>query len=196
MGKAEQQVESEEVERILLVEDDPGLQRQMHWALAPYETIVASSRAEALRQFKLQGPFKTVILDLGLPPDENGVTEGLKTLDEILSLEPQTKVIIASGQTDRTSAVKARREQIASANRRSKHPRFCFRLVEDGPGPPDHRQSRPRRRQRAHLRRNRHGQGSCGKGAARRIGPAQCAFCCHQLRLNSGESSRKRAIRS
>ncbi len=107
MGKAEQQVESEEIERILLVEDDPGLQRQMHWALAPYETIVASSRVEALKQFKLQGPFKTVILDLGLPPDENGVTEGLKTLDEILSLEPQTKVIIASGQTDRTSAVKA-----------------------------------------------------------------------------------------
>ena len=99
--------ETEKVESILLVEDDPGLQRQMRWALAPYETFVASSRPDALNQFRSTRRFKIVILDLGLPPDENGVTEGLKTLEEILSLEPQTKIIIASGNTDRASAVRA-----------------------------------------------------------------------------------------
>ena len=101
------EVASERAQRILLVEDDPGLQRQMRWALAPYEASVASSRAEALKQFKSNGRFKIVILDLGLPPDENGITEGLKTLEEILSVEPQTKIIVASGHTDRMSAVKA-----------------------------------------------------------------------------------------
>jgi two-component system NtrC family response regulator len=101
------QVETKKSESILLVEDDPGLQRQMRWALAPYQTSVASSRSEALKEFRSQGRFKIVILDLGLPPDENGVTEGLKTLEEILTLEPQTKVIIASGHTDRASAVQA-----------------------------------------------------------------------------------------
>jgi two-component system NtrC family response regulator len=97
----------EQAERILLVEDDPGLQRQMRWALAPYDAVIAGSREQALRQFKSADEFKIVILDLGLPPDENGASEGLKTLEEILSIAPQTKVIIASGQTDRTNAVKA-----------------------------------------------------------------------------------------
>jgi two-component system, NtrC family, response regulator len=100
-------IESGKRHRILLVEDDPGLQRQMRWALAPYETSVASSRAEALKQFRSRDGFKIVILDLGLPPDENGITEGLKTLEDILTIEPQTKIIVASGHTDRLSAVKA-----------------------------------------------------------------------------------------
>jgi two-component system, NtrC family, response regulator len=99
--------ENDEAERILLVEDDTGLQRQMRWGLSPYQAVIAGSRAEAIRQFKTAGPFRIVILDLGLPPDENGASEGLKTLEEILSLAPRTKVIVASGHTDRTSAVKA-----------------------------------------------------------------------------------------
>ena len=105
-GRTAARTESEEAERLLLVEDDPGLQRQMRWALAPYETVAAGNRGDAMKHFK-SGAFKIVILDLGLPPDENGATEGLKTLEEILSIAPQTKVIIASGHTDRTSAVKA-----------------------------------------------------------------------------------------
>jgi len=96
-----------EAEQILLVEDDPGLQSQMKWALAPYRVVAAGSRAEALRQFKAAGPFPVVVLDLGLPPDENGATEGLKTLEEILIAAPRTKIIVASGHTDRTSAIKA-----------------------------------------------------------------------------------------
>jgi two-component system NtrC family response regulator len=105
-GRTAARADSDVAERLLLVEDDLGLQRQMRWALAPYETVVAGNRSDAIKQFK-SGGFKIVILDLGLPPDENGATEGLKTLDEILSIAPQTKVIIASGHTDRTSAVKA-----------------------------------------------------------------------------------------
>src|SRR5262249_36120475 len=104
MEKAVEPVESETAERVLLVEDDLGLQRQMRWALAPYDATVASTRAEAIKLFQSDGLYKIVILDLGLPPDNDGVTEGLKTLEEILSIAPQTKVIIASGHTDRTSA--------------------------------------------------------------------------------------------
>ena len=43
----------------------------------------------------------------GLPPDENGATEGMHALEEILDAAPHTKVIVASGHTDRMSAVKA-----------------------------------------------------------------------------------------
>ena len=96
-----------EAARILLVEDDAGLQRQMKWALTPYRVVEVGSRADALKQFKTGGPFQIVILDLGLPPDENGATEGLKALQEILTITPRTKVIVASGHTDRNSAIQA-----------------------------------------------------------------------------------------
>jgi two-component system NtrC family response regulator len=48
-----------------------------------------------------------VTLDLGLPPDPNGVTEGFATLETILSLKPETKVIVASGHGARESALRA-----------------------------------------------------------------------------------------
>jgi two-component system NtrC family response regulator len=100
-------VEKDEAERILLVEDDIGLQRQMKWALAPFRVTEVGSRSEGLKQFRSVGPFSIVILDLGLPPDENGATEGLKMLQEVLTEAPRTKVIVASGHTDRNSAIQA-----------------------------------------------------------------------------------------
>jgi two-component system NtrC family response regulator len=99
--------EKEEAGRILLVEDDIGLQRQMKWALAPYNVVEVGSRGDGLKQFRGIGPFPIVILDLGLPPDENGATEGLKMLQEVLTEAPRTKVIVASGHTDRNSAIQA-----------------------------------------------------------------------------------------
>jgi two-component system NtrC family response regulator len=94
-------------ERILLIEDDQGLQRQMRWALSPHRVMVASSRQQAVRQFKSESDIHIVILDLGLPPDSDGATEGLKTLSELLALAPQTKVIVVSGNTDHKNALGA-----------------------------------------------------------------------------------------
>ena len=92
--------------RVLLVEDDLGLQKQMRWALSPYVVDLAGSRTEAVE--KVFGfSYRVVVLDLGLPPDENGATEGLKTLEEILSAAPTTKVIVASGNVERANAVLA-----------------------------------------------------------------------------------------
>jgi two-component system, NtrC family, response regulator len=97
----------ESARRILLVEDDTGLQRQMQWALDPFTMIAAGTRAEAIRLFEEAGDIRIVILDLGLPPDPDGATEGLRVLDTILSTAPQTKVIILSGNADRGVAVNA-----------------------------------------------------------------------------------------
>ncbi|HET7085354.1 MAG TPA: PEP-CTERM-box response regulator transcription factor [Rhizomicrobium sp.] len=93
--------------RILLVEDDVGLQKQMRWALSPYSVDVAGSRADAIAKITAAKPYHVVVLDLGLPPDENSASEGLKALDEILNLAPQTKVIVASGNVERANAVRA-----------------------------------------------------------------------------------------
>ncbi len=91
---------------LLVVEDDLGLQRQLRWAYEGYEIIVASDRATAIEAVRAHEPA-VVTLDLGLPPDPDGVAEGFATLREILALKPDTKVIIASGHGARESALTA-----------------------------------------------------------------------------------------
>jgi two-component system NtrC family response regulator len=91
---------------LLIVEDDLGLQRQLRWAYEGYEIVVASDRATAIEAVRAHEPA-VVTLDLGLPPDPDGVTEGFATLREILALKPDTKVIIASGHGARDSALLA-----------------------------------------------------------------------------------------
>jgi len=92
--------------KLLIVEDDPGLQRQLRWAYEGYEVFVAGDRDEALALLRAETP-DVVTLDLGLPPDPDGVTEGFATLDAILSLKPDTKVVVASGHGARESALRA-----------------------------------------------------------------------------------------
>jgi two-component system NtrC family response regulator len=93
---------------ILLVEDDAGLRTQMQWALAPRKVITSGCRSEALSQFRLaEKACHIALLDLGLPPDCDGASEGLATLTELLSEKPRTKVIVLSGNGDRANAVKA-----------------------------------------------------------------------------------------
>jgi two-component system NtrC family response regulator len=92
--------------KLLIVEDDEGLQRQLRWAYDDYDVLVASDRNAALDLLRSQEP-SVVTLDLGLPPDPDGVSEGFATLETILSLKPDTKVIVASGHGARESALRA-----------------------------------------------------------------------------------------
>ncbi|WP_460021299.1 PEP-CTERM-box response regulator transcription factor [Magnetospira thiophila] len=95
--------------KAMIVEDDDGLRSQMRWALADdedFEVLVAGNRKDAMTTLRKEEP-SIVVLDLGLPPDPNGASEGLATLEEILTFRPLTKVIIASGNEDRNNALKA-----------------------------------------------------------------------------------------
>ena len=91
---------------LLIVEDDPALQKQMRWAFDQYETVVASNREEAIAQLRRHEPA-VVTMDLGLPPAPDDVTEGFRLLGEILALAPDTKVVVLTGQHDRENAVRA-----------------------------------------------------------------------------------------
>lgn len=91
---------------LLIVEDDPALQKQMRWAFDACETIVADDRGGAIAQLRRHEPA-VVTMDLGLPPAPDDVTEGFQLLREILALAPDTKVIVLTGQHDRENAVKA-----------------------------------------------------------------------------------------
>ena len=92
--------------KLLIVEDDAGLQAQLKWAYPDFEVFVAGDRAEALVLLRSEEP-PVVTLDLGLPPDPDGTSEGFALLDEIMALKPDTKVIVATGHGARESALTA-----------------------------------------------------------------------------------------
>ena len=97
---------SEKLPNLLIVEDDRALQKQMRWAFDQYETLTADDRENALAQIRRYQP-PVVTMDLGLPPDADSVSEGFKLLEEILTLAPDTKVIVLTGQNDRSNALRA-----------------------------------------------------------------------------------------
>jgi two-component system NtrC family response regulator len=92
--------------KLLIVEDDPGLQSQLRWCFEDYEVITAEDRASAIAELRRHEPH-VVLQDLGLPPDESGVEEGLAALREIMTLAPYTKVVVVTGHGDQGNAVKA-----------------------------------------------------------------------------------------
>ncbi len=95
------------MKRLLIVEDDPGLQSQMRWCFSDQiEVSVAADRDSALTALRRMEP-QVITLDLGLPPDAGGASEGFALLEEILRLAPMTKVIVVTGREDKENAVKA-----------------------------------------------------------------------------------------
>lgn len=92
--------------KLLIVEDDQGLQAQLKWAYDDFEVVIAGDRSSAIAALRAEEPA-VVTLDLGLPPDPDGTTEGFAVLEEIMALKPDTKVIVASGHGARESALTA-----------------------------------------------------------------------------------------
>jgi two-component system NtrC family response regulator len=89
-----------------VVEDDLGLQSQLRWCFEDYEVIVAEDRETALAQLRRYEP-PVVLQDLGLPPDPEGVGEGLATLEQTMAIAPNTKVIVVTGHGDQENALRA-----------------------------------------------------------------------------------------
>ncbi|MDL2356425.1 MAG: PEP-CTERM-box response regulator transcription factor [Pseudomonadota bacterium] len=92
--------------KLLVVEDDPGLQKQLRWRFDGYDVLLASEREAALAQLRRHQPA-VATLDLGLPPHADDASEGLATLREMLAIAPDTKVIVLSGNQQRANALKA-----------------------------------------------------------------------------------------
>jgi len=92
--------------KLLIVEDDQGLQSQLRWHFDQYEVVIAGDREEAINAIRLHEP-PIVLQDLGLPPDDEGVDEGFKCIQEISSLAPTTKIIVMTGNSDYENAVRA-----------------------------------------------------------------------------------------
>jgi two-component system, NtrC family, response regulator len=93
--------------KLLIIDDDEEIRTQMKWALAmDYDVALAENRVGALEQFRALQPM-VVLLDLGLPPNPNSAEEGLAILSDLLAINSLVKVVIISGQGEKTNALLA-----------------------------------------------------------------------------------------
>jgi len=97
---------AERLPSLLIVEDDLALQKQLKWSLDRFESALASDAPSALLQFRRHNPA-VVTMDLGLPPDQDSVTEGFALLEKLIELDPTVKVIVLTGQNDQSNALRA-----------------------------------------------------------------------------------------
>lgn len=91
---------------LLIVEDDQGLRSQLRWHFDQYTVIVAEDRATAIAAVRKDQPA-VILQDLGLPPDEEGVEEGFRTIQEVVKIAPATKIIVVTGYHDYENALRA-----------------------------------------------------------------------------------------
>ena len=92
---------------LLIVDDDEAIRTQMKWALADdYEIVLTEDRSNALAMFRAKHPSLT-LLDLGLPPHPNSPEEGMEVLRSVLALDADAKVVIITGQGEKTNALDA-----------------------------------------------------------------------------------------
>jgi len=92
--------------KLLIVEDDPGLCAQYRWAFPEWRVVTVGTRALAEQAAARELPA-VVLLDLGLPPDAEGVSEGFATLEALRAAQPDLPVIVASGQGQKENALRA-----------------------------------------------------------------------------------------
>lgn len=92
--------------KLLIIEDDPGLQSQLRWCFNDMEVFQADDSESAMTIFRKESP-QVITLDLGLPPDPGGFTVGFKILNDILEIDPCTKIIVVTGQENREHALNA-----------------------------------------------------------------------------------------
>ncbi|MDM7995197.1 MAG: PEP-CTERM-box response regulator transcription factor [Acidobacteriota bacterium] len=93
--------------KILIVDDDEQIRKQIQWALSDeFNVFSAGDRLSAIDTFRRE-EIAVVLLDLGLPPHPREAIEGLQALEEMIGLNPLAKVIIVSGNSERQNALAA-----------------------------------------------------------------------------------------
>ena len=92
--------------KLLVVEDDPGLQTQLRWCFEGYDVVIAGDRTSAMAEVQQHQP-PVVTLDLGLPPVADGTSEGFALLEDILLTAPHTKIIVVTGNNEREHATRS-----------------------------------------------------------------------------------------
>jgi two-component system NtrC family response regulator len=92
--------------KLLIIEDEQGIRNQYKWGLKNYDMLFAEDAESAVKELVTHRP-ELVLLDLGLPPDPDNASVGLKLLSEIKVSSPGTKVIVLTGSEQREHALQS-----------------------------------------------------------------------------------------
>ena len=93
--------------KILLVDDEENILKQMRWALeGDYDVFTTSVESEAMSIFEKENP-PVVTLDLSLNPHNSADLGGMRLLEQILFQEPSTRAIVVTGNGDDKNALAA-----------------------------------------------------------------------------------------
>ncbi len=80
--------------RILIVDDDEAITRQLLWVLADdYDVVTANDLQTAVRHATIYEPAVSIV-DLHLPPAVNSPEIGLRVMDYIKAHLPKSKVLV------------------------------------------------------------------------------------------------------
>ncbi|HZT57181.1 MAG TPA: sigma-54 dependent transcriptional regulator [Pyrinomonadaceae bacterium] len=92
---------------VLVVDDDRLLRRQLHWALVErHRVLEAETRAEAVELLRRER-VDVCICDLHLPPDLEGMEEGLAVVEAARSERPAIPVVVITGSDNKQAALEA-----------------------------------------------------------------------------------------
>ena len=95
---------NDQARKLLIVEDDPVLVKQLKRCFDGYEVHTAETRETAIAELRRHEPA-VILQDLDLPPrSKDG---GLVTLAEVLKLAPHTKVVVLMDNVDQAVALSA-----------------------------------------------------------------------------------------
>jgi two-component system NtrC family response regulator len=93
--------------RLLIVEDEASVAKQLKWSLqSDYRVTIAGDRKSAIKHLA-SGSFPVATLDLGLPPSPDSPQEGLKILESSAKSDKKTKLIVITGNDEKETALKA-----------------------------------------------------------------------------------------
>jgi two-component system NtrC family response regulator len=107
MTKSEERPGAPAKPKLLVVDDEESIRTQLKWALAKeYVVLMADDRPRALQVFLNERP-EVVILDLGLPPHEDNVSEGFAALESMRRQDDIVKIIVSTGRGERENALQA-----------------------------------------------------------------------------------------
>jgi DNA-binding NtrC family response regulator len=92
---------------VLVVDDDRLLRRQLHWALVErHRVLEAETRADAVELLQRER-VDVVICDLHLPPDLEGIEEGLAVVEAARGERPAVPVVVITGSDNKQAALEA-----------------------------------------------------------------------------------------
>lgn len=92
---------------VLVVDDDDGLRKQIHWAFKDCYRLTEAANRTQMHYVLQENHVDLVLLDLHLPPRRSIPEEGIKALEEIKSVNPEIKVIVITGDNEEETSLRA-----------------------------------------------------------------------------------------